>query len=108
MLNWPRAGLIVFFMPAVWQVYTGKPTLFLDFLWDDCDYLFSFAFQGAHAIGHRSARCDPAGPGKSARAGHAGSAHDRPLPPIRFWAFAPFLHQNSLPRFVQHYVLMRA
>jgi hypothetical protein len=36
MLNWPRAGLIVFFMPAVWQVYTGKPTLFLDFLWDDC------------------------------------------------------------------------
>jgi hypothetical protein len=35
-LNWPRAGLIVFFMPAVWQVYTGKPTLFLDFLWDDC------------------------------------------------------------------------
>jgi hypothetical protein len=36
-LNWPRAGLIVFFMPAVWQVYTGKPTLFLDFLWDDCE-----------------------------------------------------------------------
>ncbi|HZM04767.1 MAG TPA: hypothetical protein VFC44_17320 [Candidatus Saccharimonadales bacterium] len=30
--------MIVFFMPAVWQVYTGKPTLFLDFLWDGCEW----------------------------------------------------------------------
>jgi len=37
MLNWPRVGLIVFFMPAVWQVYTVKPTLFLESLWDACD-----------------------------------------------------------------------
>jgi len=36
-LNWPRVGLIVFFMPAVWQVYTVKPTLFLESLWDACE-----------------------------------------------------------------------
>jgi len=31
--------LIVFFMPAVWQVYTVKPTLFLESLWDACGFV---------------------------------------------------------------------
>ncbi|MHB8524185.1 MAG: hypothetical protein ACYDH9_25980, partial [Limisphaerales bacterium] len=37
-LNPDRVGLmLLFFIPAVWQVQIVKPTLFFDFLWDGCD-----------------------------------------------------------------------
>src|SRR5665213_1210472 len=54
MLHWPRVGLIVFFMPAVWQVYTGKPTLFLDFLWDGCVF-YQWQFAGTNIAGATNA-----------------------------------------------------
>jgi hypothetical protein len=36
-LNEDRVGLLCFFIPAVWQGYANKPTLFCVHLWDGCE-----------------------------------------------------------------------
>jgi hypothetical protein len=39
MVKWERVGLILcFFIPALWQGYTVKPTLFCQKPWDGCDF----------------------------------------------------------------------
>ena len=38
MVNWDRVGLILcFFIPALWQGFTVKPTLFCQLPWDGCE-----------------------------------------------------------------------
>jgi len=82
-LNWPRVGLIVFFMPAVWQVYTVKPTLFLESLWDACAYFSRCQFLGLKSLRepHYPKYGDALGAGQSTMP----VGHDPPFQPLTCW-----------------------